>query len=166
VHFVEADNDVVVRTVTAVQAIAGTDILVGKLDSDVPAGIDFAKVLPTNWATKLPSLATFGMPVCNSNQGKEVHLRNVRTLAAAVYCEPPSLASRISFYRDVISGDSGSPCFAVVNGEMVLLCAWLAGGAGAGPSIVHFTTEINAALTSLGGGYSLTAVDLSTYTTF
>lgn len=166
VHFVEADNDVVVRTITAVQAIAGTDILIGRIDSDVPAGIDFAKVLPTNWATKLPTLSTFGMPVCSADQGKRVFIRNVRAIGTSVSCEPPNIASRISFYKDAVSGDSGSPCFAVIGGEMVLLCTWLGGGGGTGPSVVNFTTEINAAITALGGGGSLTAVDLSTYTTF
>lgn len=166
VHFVEADNDVVVRTITAVASIAGTDIILGVLNSDVPAGISFARVLPADWATKLPTLSTFGVPVCSADQGKRVFLRNVRAIGTSVSCEPPNIASRIGFYKDAVSGDSGSPCFAVIGGEMVLLCTWLGGGGGTGPSLVNYTTQINAAMTTLGGGGSLTAVDLSTYTTF
>lgn len=166
VHFVEADNDVVVRTITAVASISGTDIILGVLNSDVPAGISFARVLPADWATKLPTLSTFGVPVCSSNQGKRVSLRNVRSIGANVSCEPPNVTSRGTFYADVIGGDSGSPCFAVIADKMVLLCCWLSGGSGSGPSLINYTSAINAAMTTLGGGYSLTAVDLSAYTTF
>ena len=60
VHFVSASNVVTTRTITAVESIAGTDIIIGLLSSDVPAGISFARVLPSNWATKLPTLSTFG----------------------------------------------------------------------------------------------------------
>ncbi|MEQ1751214.1 MAG: hypothetical protein ABL974_17430 [Prosthecobacter sp.] len=165
VHFVSAANVLTVRTVTDVSVISGTDIILGKLDSDVPAGIAFAKVLPTNWAAKLPTLSLFGVPVCSTDQGKRAWVRNLRTLGASVGCEAPN-ASRISYYADAISGDSGSPCFAVINNEMVLLCCWLGGGGGTGPSLVYYTTQINSALTALGGGYQLTAINLASYTTF
>lgn len=166
VHFVEADNDVVVRTITATAVIAGTDIILGVLSSDVPAGISFARVLPSDWATKLPTLATFGAPVCSADQGKRVSVRNVRSIGTNVSCEAPNVTSRGTFYDPVISGDSGSPCFAVIADKMVLLCCWYSGGGGSGPSLINNTAAINAAMTTLGGGYSLTAVDLGAYTTF
>jgi hypothetical protein len=166
VHFVKADNTVVVRTVSSVATISGTDILVGMLNSDVDAGIAFARVLPTSWAQKLPTLHLFGLPVCSADQGKQVYCRNLRSLSDSVVCEVPNVFSRVSYYKEAISGDSGSPCFALIADKMVLLCCWLTGGGGSGPSLTRYTTEINAAMATLGGGYSLTAVDLSSYTTF
>lgn len=166
VHFVSASNVVTTRTITAVEPIIPTDIIIGVLNSDVPAGISFARVLPSSWATKLPTLSTFGVPVCSSNQGKRVSVRNLRSLTSGlgVACEYPNVTSRGTFYADVVSGDSGSPCFAVIDDKMVLLCCWY--GQNSGPSLINYTSAINAAMTTLGGGYSLTAVDLSSYTTF
>lgn len=166
VHFTKADNTLVSRTVTAVSAIAGTDIIIGLLDSDVASGIAFARVLPATWATKLPTLSLFGVPVCSSNQGKEVFVRSLISLGASVQCTTPTATNQIGFYRDAISGDSGSPCFMVINDKMVILCCWLGGGGGSGPSITNYRTEINAAMTSLGGGYTLTDADLSGFTSY
>jgi hypothetical protein len=166
VHFVKDDDTVVVRTVSSVATISGTDILVGVLNSDVDVGIAFARVMPTNWAQKLPTLHLFGLPVCSADQGKRVYCRNLVSLADDVVCDRPNVATRESYYAPAVSGDSGSPCFAVMSNQMVLLCCWLSGGGGTGPSVSRYTTEINAAMATLGGGYTLTSVDLSSYTTF
>lgn len=166
IHFVDGSDVTTTRTVDSVTSVAGTDILVGKLNAALPAGVDFARVMPTNIAEYLPTLHLFGLPVCSSDQKKRVYCRNLRSLGSQVICEPPNVASRLSYYMEAISGDSGSPCFALVADKMVLLCAWLSGGGGSGPSITNYTTEINAAMATLGGGYTLTAVDLSAYTQF
>lgn len=167
VDFVKADNNTVVtRTVTATSAIAGTDIIIGVLDSDVASGIAFARVLPATWAAKLPTLSLFPVPVCSSNQGKEVFVRSLVSLGASVQCAAPTATNQIGFYRDAIGGDSGSPCFMVINDKMVILCCWLGGAGGSGPSVTNYRTEINAAMTSLGGGYSLTDADLSGFTSY
>lgn len=166
VHFVTPSNVTHTRTITDTAVVTGTDILLGKLDSDVPAGIDFVKVLPSGWAAKLPTLSIFGMPVFSSDQGKRVYVRNVRSISTFVQCEPPNLFSRIGFYKAAVQGDSGSPCFAAVGGEMVLLCCWYGGDGGSGPSVENYASAINSALSTLGGGYSLTTVNLGSYTSF
>lgn len=165
-HFVSPGNVITVRTVTDVTSIAGTDIAIGKLNADVPAGIAFARVLPAAWAAKLPTISTFALPVVSTDQGTRVWLRELQSLGLAATCQRPLLPSRLSFYSEAISGDSGSPCFMIVNNAMVLLCTWLSGGGGSGPSITNYRTEINAALTALGGGYQLTDVVLSGFTSF
>jgi hypothetical protein len=166
-HFVTSANAVVSRTVTGRQIIAGTDIIVGVLDSDVPGTIAFARVLPDAWAPKLPTLSLFPYPVVSLNQGQEASIRELASLASSyVVCQAPQLASRQSFYDAAISGDSGSPCFFIVNNAMVLLTTWYSGGGGAGPFITAYRTQINAAMAALGGGYTLTDVNLSGFTTF
>jgi|GEM_PF-2559534 len=165
-HFVTSDNTVVARTITARQTIAGTDIIVGVLNADVPGTIGFARVLPDAWAAKLPTLAQYEYPCVSMDQGQQVFIREITSLGASVICQRPKLASRLSFYKDAISGDSGSPVFLIVNNAMVLLTTWYSGGGGAGPFITHNRAAINAAMTTLGGGYQLTDVDLSGFTTF
>lgn len=53
--FANSAGAMVRRTLTARAQVAGSDIFVGLLDEDLPAGFTFAKVLPPNWAAWLPS---------------------------------------------------------------------------------------------------------------
>lgn len=165
-HFVTSSNTVVARTITDRQTIAGTDIVIGVLDSDVPGSISFARVLPDAWATKLPTLSLFEYPCVSLDQGQNAWMRELRILDANVNCQRPEIFSRNTFYKDAISGDSGSPCFLIVNNKMVLLCCWYGGGGGSGPFLTHHRAAINAAMTALGGGYQLTDVDLSGFTSY
>lgn len=165
-HFVTSDNTLVTRTITARQIIAGTDIIVGVLDSDVPGTIAFARVLPDAWAAKLPTLSLFEYPCVSVDQGRQVWMRELNGLGTNVTCQRPEIASRLSYYKDAVSGDSGSPCFLVVNNAMVLLCTWYGGGGGSGPFVTHHRAAINAAMAALGGGYQLTDVVLSGFTSF
>jgi hypothetical protein len=59
------------------------------------------------------------------------------------------------------SGDSGYPTFVVIGGQPVLLCTWLQSGQG--PNYSGYIDEINDAITFLGGGGQLQAVDLSSF---
>lgn len=170
-HFVTSSNAVVARTVTARQVISGTDIIVGVLDSDVPGTIGFARVLPAAWAVKLPTLSSdFPVPVAKLNQAQQALLVDLAALGAdgfgGVQCQVPTASDRVSFYGRSLTGDSGSPVFAVVNDTMVLLCTLYGGEAGRGPFVTAYRTQINAAMTALGGGYQLTDVSLSAFTSY
>lgn len=170
-HFITSANVVVARTVTARQVISGTDITVGVLDSDVPGTIGFARVLPAAWAAKLPTISSsFPVPVVKLNQAQQALLVDLAALGSGgfdgVKCQVPTASDRVSFYGRSLTGDSGSPVFAVVNDTMVLLCALYGGEAGNGPFVTAYRTEINAAMTALGGGYQLTDVALSAFTSY
>lgn len=175
-RFVKADNTVVTRTLTALQSLTTTadyypDLTVGVLDSDVPAGIGFARVLPDNWASYLPTLATRPLPTVGTDQEEKLLVRELSTLtnppgARAVYAVPAD-AQRRAFYEDVVSGDSGNPSCLIVGNQLVLLNLWTFGGAGQGTSVQAFRTALQAAMTSLGGGYTtLTNIDLSSFTSY
>jgi hypothetical protein len=175
-RFVKADNTVVTRTLTAMVSLSTTadyypDMTVGVLDSDVPAGIGFARVLPDNWASYLPTLATRPLPTVGTDQEEKLLVRELSTLtnppgARAVYAVPADQQRR-AFYEDVISGDSGNPSCLIVGNQLVLLNLWTFGGAGQGTSVQAFRTALQSAMTTLGGGYTtLTNIDLSGFTSY
>jgi hypothetical protein len=172
VRYITADNQVVERTVTAVQSVGpsnsqdyyATDITVALLDSDVPPSISPAKVLPNNWLSYLPSLTTVtGVPAIATNQYKQVLVSDFISTQTGI---APTNAQRLLFFRTIISGDSGSPAFLVVNNELVLLTTWTWGGGGGGPNYANLLASINAVMTSLGGSYQLTPADLSGFPTY
>lgn len=171
VRFVAADNTVVTRTITATQSltiISGyhPDFTVCLLDSDVPGTISFCRVLPDNWEDYLPSLSELEIPTVGTDQEEKLLIMEMGQPTA--YCQMlrPATASRSTFNETVIGGDSGNPCCLLIAGKLVLLTVWTHSGSGDGSFITPQRTSINAAMTSLGGGYTLTDVDLSAYATY
>jgi hypothetical protein len=179
-YFVKQGGKVAVRTVTDYRTL-GPDITVGVLDSDVPAGINFAKILPFNsynfrkklYAPELYEAQVYPwpVPVLNCNQFREGLVADVETWGPAginYVCSnrPPTDPQRQLFYKDVIVGDSGSPSFVIINNTAVLLTQWTYGGAGQGDEDVYYAPLINAAMTQLGGGYQLTEIDLTAFPDF
>lgn len=193
-RFVKLDGTVVTRTLSATQTVAypdgvTSDTLVGRLDSDVPAGIGFARVLPAASNARLPSIVvpvggttlvtndptTDGVPCVRLNQIKRASVGNLyyrtnveRTVAGhginAAFRRPGS--DRDAMYEAVVDGDSGHPAFMPVNGVICIVTQWYAGGGGNGGDAGNMATEINAAMTTLGGGYQLTEVDVSGFTSY
>ncbi len=172
IRFVTSGNAVVSRTMTTKAVLSGEgypfDLAIGLLDSDLPGTITPAKVLPADTLDYLPSLASaYPLPCLGIDQEEKALVTDLYSLGGSfASCQPPSNATRLNFYEPLIMHDSGNPCFLVIGGVAVLLTTWTFGGPGAGPRIHALHTEINAALTSLGGGYQLTSIDLSAFTDF
>lgn len=183
-RFIKQDGTVVTRTMTNEAQVftAGgsqTDIEIGVLDSDVPAGISFAKVLPANYVSYLPSLtSTTTVPTLNLMGGaysipdtdKQGYIKELYQLTPDGYggvgFEPPTIAHRLTFFpRDYMTGDSGNGSFLIINNQLVLLDTTTSFG-GFGPNYAAFITQINSVMASLGGGYSLTTIDLSAFNTY
>lgn len=148
-----------------------TDIRVCQLDQDVAAGISFAKVLPANFATKLPSFAAqlavgltprgpLVVSVGQENDLRPAEVYDIGTWVKGISTHPGT-GDAASLYRTIYSGDSGSGTFAVIGGEPVLIKAHTTGYGG--QSIADFITQINAWMTA-NGGKVLTEVDISSFT--
>jgi hypothetical protein len=172
IRFIAADGTVINRTITALEthpdyAPFYPDITIGLLDSDVPSSIGFAKILPQNWENYLPSLSsTYPLPCLVLDQEEKALVSNLFELDISAIFVPPTDPTRFAFYEKIISGDSGNPAFFVINNELVIITVWTSGGAGGGTSIVRHKDAINTMMGSLGGGYSLTEIDLSGFTDF
>jgi hypothetical protein len=174
-RFIKADNSVVERTITAASGLPGygsfyPDLTVGVLNSDVPAGIEFARILPDAWATKLPSLSTNHIPCLTLDQEEKALVTDLSSITSAAgnygamaSFSAPADAKRLEFYEEKVGGDSSNPACMIVNGQLVVLTCWTFGGAGSGTSVVYHKAAINSAMTSLGGGYQLTDADLSAF---
>lgn len=175
IRFVTTGNAVVTRTISAVQNLTTResyypDISVALLDSDVPGTIGFARVLPDNFRDYLPSLTSPRLPVLITNQDEEGLVMDMHEMPTAItaprsllYLQAPTDATRQSFSELLISGDSGAPFCWFIDSKLVLLGMATYANYGAGTSIVPFKAEIDAAMATLGGGYTLTEIDLSSY---
>jgi len=176
IRFVQADNTVVTRTLSGVIDLPTTsplypDIAIAKLDSDVPAGISFAKVLPVGFEDKLPANIQPGrIPCAATDQEEKLIVIDLAFLphdnSVTEYCsmQIPVSALRSGFNEGLVGGDSGNPAFWFIGSDLVLLTMWSsANNGGYGTSVAAFRDDINAAMTTLGGGYQLTPVNLSSY---
>lgn len=161
VRFVAMNGTVVNRTLTAALAI-GDDIVVGVLDSDVPGSIGFAKLLPSS-AT---SMLNERFPVMELDQEEKALVADFNGISGTLWTTSnPTSAPRTNFSETLTAGDSGNPGFVIIHGAPVIVTTWHYGGAfgAAGPALHLHISGINAAMTTLGGGYQVTTVDLSEF---
>lgn len=176
IRFVTTGNTVVTRTLSSTISLPNTgsyypDITIGLLDSDVPGTISYAKVLPAGFETKLPAnIQPFQIPCAATDQEEKLIVADVANLPHAdtgtEYCgmQVPTSALRLNFNEGLVGGDSGNPACWFINGDLVLLTMWTgAQNGGYGTSVAAFRDDVNTAMTTLGGGYQLTTVDLSTF---
>lgn len=169
-RFIKQDGTVVTRTITNYLRVGSTDIDIAILDSDVPAGINFAKVLPANYTTYLPSLtSTTTVPTLSlvggaydvADTDKQGYVRELNVLSGSMYFTQSTVAQRSAFFgRAVANGDSGNPSFLIINDEPVLLSS-ATSFSHFGPDYAQNITAINSTMTTLGGGYTLTTADLT-----
>jgi hypothetical protein len=175
-RFVAPDNAVVTRTVSEVLTHPSyipyfPDIQIGLLDSDVPADIGFARVLPPTWEVNLPARSIArSLPCLCLDQEEKALVSDLASIFSdySVFTAPFRINSEIreGFHESKVGGDSGNPAFIILGGQLVLLTVWTYGGAGRGTSISPQIAAINAMMTALGGGYQLTEVDLSGFPTY
>ena len=168
-RFVANDNTVVTRVLSNSVQINLTDLRIGVLDSDVPTNlVTFAKVLPSSFTNYFPNslkpMSSKYIPALCLNQNADALESDISGVTAGVTFQAPTDPTRSEFYEDKTSGDSGQPGFIILNGQLVLLTVYTYGGAGSGWFIPGYLDQINAAMAALGGGYSVTTVDLSPFT--
>lgn len=165
VRFVAENNTVHTRTVSNHMQVAGSDLHVHVLDSDLPATVRPCKVLPANFADYLPTGGDIAALFLDQEE-KALVGEVYKWGATKTTVQAPSDATRAAYYELPVVGDSGNPAFVVIGGELVMLLAWMTPWTGYAPH--GFITQINAAFATMGddGGYTLDEIDLSGYTDF
>lgn len=181
VRFVKMDGTVVTRTITHRLTHPSyvpyyPDLTIGLLDSDVPAGVSHAKVLPSNYADYLPAglLSAVRVPALCLDQEEKALITDLSYLNAseAGFTYPAFASARHAYYEDKVPNDSGNPAFLIINDELVLLTVWTYGGPGRGTNVATHRADINSMITNVDAaagistGYSLTTQDLSGFLTY
>lgn len=165
VKFLGSDGTVAVRDIVDDARIGTTDLVVAKLDADLPETVGIAKALPSNWVDYLPvndwMVPAFGIVQISPSANKLASPRMLRRWSGLSMFSPDVPGDLADWYENAVLYDSGHPAFLIVNDELVWLTVWTTGGAGGGPSVVNNLSNINAAMTSIGSGYQLTELDLS-----
>lgn len=169
IYFVDNSNNVTSRTVISSTQISGTDIQVARLSSDVAAGITPVPVLDSatfiTYITNTARISSFDIPVVFTNQFRTLRIsRFIGDYSNLADLYSPNESNFNPWYSVPISGDSGSPALAFINGEAVLVGTWYTPTSVS--NVKNYITQINTAITSLGSPYSLTTVDLSGFPTY
>ena len=185
-RFVDIDNNVIERKLIAKKQhpdyptdVPGypsghpdfyPDFTIGLLESDVPTNqIGFARVLPDDYQDYIGT-GRFLPALCLDQEEKAlvadlVDLAQTNLIEGidqvlAVFDYPVD-TNRLEYSEEIILGDSGNPAFLIIDDQLVILSVWTYGDAGAGTSLTVFKDDINQIMTDLGGGYQLSEIDLS-----
>lgn len=169
VKFVTSDNTVVSRTIVGGARIGSTqqdDLYIHRLDSDLPSSICHYKVLPADTMDHLPSVSyqLYGCPALCVDQQKKLTVAALRCMGTMAGFWAPVNPTRLSFYEEPVSGDSGCSSFLLINGSLCVVTVWF--GVNAGTAVSNNIDAINSAMTALGSEHQLDVVDLSGFPTY
>ncbi len=154
---------VVDMTLVSSLRVGATDIRIGILNADVPESISFAKILPYPILDYLPHISR-GIPILQLDQEEKALVADWDWASVLSTIKVPTNATRLSFYEKAIAGDSGNGWFVVADDELILESQFYS--ATSGPSFSYYKNDIEATMTTLGGGYGLTVKSLAAYPTY
>jgi hypothetical protein len=185
-NWLASDGTTVTRTIIG-KTNAANDVEIYLFDSDLPATVTPARMLPPTWARFLDA------PVEPTNKTIRICIPVIMpTQEACIYCNEAFLialnpAPQIFFrvpttqlglafsnikngHNGLWSGDSGDTAGMLINGGYVPIVEWHFGGAGgSGPFLPGYYSEINAAMHKLSADahltsdYQITPVDLTNF---
>ena len=182
-RFVTKNNTVITRTLTNKLTHPDyypiyPDITIGLLDSDLPNTIKPAKMFRnSDWVAKTGPNQNVNVPIflpvlCLDQTKKAIVREWTGQSQAAIPPNPvyptslfwsPVNPTRSLFSGSITTGDSGSPIFFIINNELVLASVWTTSINGTW--LANHIDAINTMMTSLGGGYQVSVVDLNYYFT-
>lgn len=168
--FVGTNGIVYGRSIVATKNV-GLDITVALLDSDLPAAVRPAKVLPPNYKEYIGSGKC--LPMVLLDQYEKAYVFEVSNLYDSctvnhverygVVYQNSSNATRAAFTKALlIDGDSGNPHFFIVENELVLTGLTWANN-GFGENFAKLVPQLQAAMDYLATGYSLQLFDFSSF---
>jgi hypothetical protein len=147
------------------------DIEVDQLNAPLPsADVIGASILPTNFATYLPSTYRFPGVTIEADfydptlQARALDVFAFNSNPTAVHTEFATEPDRAPFSGYLGLGCSGSPCFAMIGGNAVLLCTWTSPDEG--PSLSYYADQIGTAMNLMATDeitHHPVTVDLSGY---
>lgn len=145
IRFVDKNNEVIERKISKTKQIFNTDITIALLDSGLPDSITPASFLPKNWnnylATTYNDFADINtgvlvkpVPVICLDYEEKLNINLLTSIVGNknVACGKAQ-GNLEAFSEEIITGDSGNPCFMIIRDRLVLITTWNFGGYGSGP---------------------------------
>ncbi len=171
VNFFTSSGQIVSRKVVDSMVIAGTDISVGVLDSDVDSSITFYSLISSTQLSSLISQINSNLlsdiPIVVLNQNGEALVRSLEKKSPKTINHTSYVSGlRSGFSKALVFGDSGQPGFIIVNNKPVLIFANHL--AELGPELGAYIADINSAIITLGnsGGYKVTEFNAGGFNTY
>jgi hypothetical protein len=185
IYFCDANNQTVSRTVSAREDFSDSDSCIVRFSQALPGTVKTYKTLPANWQDYAPIAnsagdRTFNWPILITSHyrwdaewplqrsNRFVYISEIyRNLGTVILFRrsSPDFADYDGSPSGIRGGDSGGPCFFIINGELVLVHCFF--GANGGPFQPAYLAQIQAAIDTLGpGGQTYETVDLSGFTNF
>lgn len=187
IAFIGCDGVVYLRSYLSGIRVEGTDLMVGLLDRPLPPSVHPAAILPDDYAdyignaADLPA-ATFDQEekllvtelwqIPSAPNAKSMMSRNMKfrpampkdaaddpVKAKAAEARLKRRAKRTEFYEQLITGDSGNPCFMIVGREPILLYTVYSGGPGSGPALQKLRVPLQEAMDKMAPGHKLRVFD-------
>lgn len=180
-RFVTNDNTVITRTLTSKLTHPDyypiyPDITIGLLDSDLPSSIKPVKMFRNStWISKTGPLQNANVPIflptlCLDYEKRAIIKEWTGQSQAAIPPNPvfptsmfwgPVNPTRALFNENIIIGDSGSPIFFIINGELALASVWTT--TINGTWMANHIDSINTMMSSLGGGYQVSLINMDNF---
>lgn len=155
--FVDMNNNCYIRTLSNSARVGTTDIQIGLLDSDI-TNVSFAKILDIDIASQTNT--NLRLPALFMDQDRNALIGEFYYYGFGASCENPiDSAQRIAFYELPVGGDSGNPVCLVYENKIILTFTFYSPTAS--DSLSNNIIGINAAMTSLGGGYTATTFGMA-----
>ena len=163
-RFIAMNNTVVERSIVSGDFIYGSDIYIAKLNTPLPVSITPLQFMPANESDYLPSVESWDLPMFATDAQEHAITKDNYwgELPTSVYAKNSLLYPLLT--ETTIGGDSGNPMFYVINGTPVAISHW--SSSYRGPRYSSYLTEIADIVSTLGGGYTLSTVDLSSFTDY
>lgn len=169
-HFTDNNNNVYTTTVIARELLQlgyANDIAIARVSPALPSMIKPAKVLPSqavlsNLYLSSTDISSQIIPIIISNQYHTLQIHMLYYIDSIATCYAYGIVSPYNqWWKELVSGDSSCPSFMLINGELVVMGAEYAQGAGLLPTLAAYIPQINAAIATMGSPYQLAQVDLS-----
>jgi hypothetical protein len=164
IRFIDNSNQIIERRVLRSIPIGSTDIDLSTLDRPLPPSIHWFKVMPRRWflqCRRSPDGSDGGLPcVVLDGNTQSVLVKDIQSFdRQCFYTRSPTSGDRHRFTREFYGGDSGSPMFLLLGGELVLdgIYHWAAGG----PELSESIPELDTAMA--GSGFRVTIADLTPF---
>jgi len=134
------------------------DVAVGVLDEPLPEEIACARLLPPYWADLLVGTERVAVTWFDQQGNALVfdwrpRLTTHNSQYPFAFTYEPTDATRQAFYEQIIGGDSGFPCFAIYDGEPLLLMVQSVGGEGGGVPLYALHDDLNDMMAQLDATY-------------